>query len=218
MDIDPFPGPAGVVGLVAVVLAGGRATRLDGTPKAGLSLDGRTLLDRALDAVAEAGEVVVVGEHEDTPRRVRFAVEEPRYGGPVAALRAGLDALPAPAPDAAARVAVLAVDMPRVTAATVRRLVDAAAPVSDDDGPDASDAPDGAVLVGEDGRRQLAMVLRRTSLLAALPSPADATGMPLHRLLAGLRLVEVPGEGREARDVDTWADLRALGGGGSSSA
>jgi hypothetical protein len=35
--------------------------------------------------------------------------------------------------------------------------------------------------------------------------------MPLHRLLEGLDLVDVPPEADEGRDVDTWADLRDLG-------
>jgi len=202
---------ARAIGLVALVLAGGRGSRLGGTAKGGLDVGGRTLLDRALAAVVDAGEVVVVGDPPDADapaRRVRWAVEEPRYGGPVAAIRAGLDALPrpadSPAAGAATRVAVLAVDMPHVSAATVRRLLAAVPPGAPDD-----EAPDGAVLLGPDGRRQLALVLRRASLAGALPPATEVTGMPLHRLLGGLHLVEVASEGDEGRDVDTWADLEA---------
>jgi hypothetical protein len=36
--------------------------------------------------------------------------------------------------------------------------------------------------------------------------------MALHRLLSGLDLATVGPEGEEARDVDTWADLRDLEG------
>ena len=32
----------------------------------------------------------------------------------------------------------------------------------------------------------------------------------MHRLVGGLWLVEVPAVGDEARDVDTWEDLRDL--------
>ena len=123
-----------------------------------------------------------------------FTREDPPYGGPVAGLLAGRDALPA-GPHA---LGVLAVDMPRVTADTVRRLRAAAA------------GHDGAFLVGADGRRQLAAVLARGPLDAVRPDPEGQHGMALHRLLAGLDLAEVPAEGAEARDVDTWADLRDL--------
>ncbi len=34
--------------------------------------------------------------------------------------------------------------------------------------------------------------------------------MALHRLLGALDLAAVPADGDEARDVDTWADLRDL--------
>ncbi|MER5393911.1 NTP transferase domain-containing protein, partial [Saccharopolyspora sp. NPDC002686] len=43
----------------AVVLAGGRARRLGGVDKVLLPVGGRTLLDRTLDAVAEADPLVV---------------------------------------------------------------------------------------------------------------------------------------------------------------
>ena len=37
-------------------------------------------------------------------------------------------------------------------------------------------------------------------------------GLPVRRLVGELRLVEVPVVGDEARDVDTWEDLRDLTG------
>src|SRR3954470_16309513 len=77
----------------AVVLAGGVAARLDGVDKASVELDGRTLLAWALDAVVDASEVVVVGDPVPTERPVTFTRENPRYGGPVAALLTGRDAL-----------------------------------------------------------------------------------------------------------------------------
>ena len=36
--------------------------------------------------------------------------------------------------------------------------------------------------------------------------------MALHRLLAPLDLADVPTTGDEAVDIDTWADLREMGG------
>ncbi|MEP6817854.1 MAG: hypothetical protein ABI873_20135 [Marmoricola sp.] len=71
---------------------------------------------------------------------------------------------------------VLAVDMPRVSEATVERLRAAA-------------LGDGAVLV--DGRRQhLCAAYRTRALLNAAPRPEDEHGLPMHRLVGDLQLVE----------------------------
>lgn len=178
----------------AVVLAGGQATRLDGLDKAGVEVAGRTLLARALDAVVDAAEVVVVGEQVLTGRPVTFVLEDPRHGGPVAGLLAGRDALLR----TPAYLAVVAVDMPHLTPGTLQRLRRAAA------------GRDGAALVDPDGRRQLALVLDTARLDAVAPGLEDRHGHPLHRMLAPLDLALVTPVGSEHRDVDTWADLRDL--------
>lgn len=175
----------------AVILAGGRGARLDGADKAGIELRGRTLLAWVLDAVIDAREVVVVGDQVITDRPVTFVREDPRFGGPVAGLLTGLDQLLRPP----AYVAVLAVDMPFLTHATLRRLTAAA-------------TGDGAVLVGPDGRRQLAMVLSTARLAQVRPAHEQAHGMSLRALLEPLDLTEVAAQGREHEDIDTWADLR----------
>lgn len=182
----------------AVVLAGGTAVRLDGADKASVELHGRTLLTHALDACLDAGEVVVVGDPVPTHRPVTFTREDPRHGGPVAALLTGRDALLRPV----RLVGVLAVDMPHVGPETFARLRRAVG-----DGPVGRD---GAVLVAPDGRHALALVLRTDRLDGVRPSREEQHGMALRRLLARLDLAEVPAVGREHRDVDTWADLRDL--------
>ena len=176
----------------AVILAGGTAARMDGVDKASLEYAGRTLLEHALAAVSGAVDVVVVGEPVPTSRPVTFVFEEPRRGGPAAALLAGRDAVMA----RPRFLAVLAVDMPRVSAETFARLVAAAA------------GHDGAFLADHEGRRQLVGVVDLASLDAA--RPGDAHGLPLHRLLGPLDLAVVEGLPGEAVDVDTWADLRDL--------
>ena len=186
----------------AVVLAGGRATRLGGFDKASAEIGGRTLLEHALDAVIDAGEVVVVGEQVPTERPVSFVLESPRWGGPVAALLTGFDLLLRPG----RLVVIIAVDMPHLTHRTIRRLCAAA------DGPATADRPDGAVLVGPDGRRQLALALRRERLGDVRPDLEGQHGMSVRRLLADLDLAEVAAVEDEHRDVDTWADLRDLRG------
>lgn len=184
------------VGFCAVILAGGQAARLGGVDKASVEVDGRTLLTHALEAVIDAAEVVVVGQPVPTDRPVTFTMESPRHGGPVAGLLTGRDALLRATP----AVAVLAVDMPRLTAHTFRRLQEAA------------DGRDGAVLVDPSGRRQLALMLDLPRLDAVRPDLEDQHGMSLRTLLAGLDLAEVAALGDEHRDVDTWTDLRDIAG------
>lgn len=184
------------IALGAVILAGGTAARMGGVDKASIELHGRSLLDHALDAVIDASEVVVVGEWVVTNRPVTFTREDPALGGPAAGVLAGLDAFAAEP----AQLAVLAVDMPRVTMATMDRLRRAA------------EEHDGAVLCDTEGRRALAFVVATQRLRAVRPAYGEEFGLPLKRLTASLDLVEVPAVGDEARDVDGWGDLRDLGG------
>lgn len=178
--------------LAAVVLTGGTAVRLDGQDKASLEVDGLGLLEHVLAALGAADEVAVVGPDVETSRPVIHAHEEPAGGGPVAGLEAGYAALTR-SPDL---LAVAAVDMPRLSTQTFDRLLAAVTP-----------DVDGAFLVSG-GRRHLAGVLRPSAI--NWPSAAEAHGMPMHRFLTGLTLAEVASVGQEARDVDTWRDLREL--------
>ena len=190
-----------------IVLTGGGAARFGGADKASIELDGTTLLERSLEALADVAEVVVVGDTVVTSRPVTFLREDPPGGGPAAGLLAGLAGFPR----TPRLVVVLAVDMPLVTAATVRRLTLAAA--QDDGYPDGHPDGhlDGALLVDGTGRRQLLCAAYRAEALLAA-APEDRHGLPVRRLVGDLRLVEVPAVGDEARDVDTWDDLRALRG------
>ncbi|MCL8025292.1 molybdenum cofactor guanylyltransferase [Nocardioides bruguierae] len=187
----------------ALVLAGGRGSRLGGRDKGALAgEDGRTLLQRALAAVAGAHSVVVVGEPDPAalPPGTLVAREDPPLGGPAAATLAGLDRLEAP--DAAGWVLVLAVDMPHVGAGTVARLLEAAA----------TSGTDGARLLDPDGRHPLALVVDGRRLAAVRPDAGDpraSDGLPLRRLLAPLDLTAVPTAGAEHHDVDTPDDLAA---------
>jgi molybdopterin-guanine dinucleotide biosynthesis protein A len=185
--------------LAAIVLSGGTGARMGGVDKAALELDGASLLERALAATAGAAEVVVVGEPVATSRTVAWTREDPPGGGPAAGLLAGLDRLDGDAE----LVCVLAVDMPRVTPGTVARLARVVT---------GSTTVDGAVLVDAAGVPQtLAAVYRRAALLAARPARREQEqGLSVRRLVAPLRLAEVPAVGEEARDVDTWDDLRDL--------
>ena len=142
----------------AIVLAGGRAVRMDGADKASVEHGGLSLLEHALNALLDADEVVVVGDPVPTTRPVTFCRESPRFGGPVAALLTGYDALVR----RPRTLGVLAVDMPRVTPWTFRRLLAAA------------EGRDGAFLTDADGRRQLAGVLDATRARRCTPRPRGA--------------------------------------------
>lgn len=198
-------------GLDAVILAGGRAERLDGASKPDLVVGGRSLLATAIAAARSAGcdRVVVVGPPELEAPGCLVVREDPPFGGPVAALAAGLDALDASAAaprlhDQPGDVLLLACDMPGAGAA-VARLV--AARVT-------APPADGVCLVDASGRSQwLAAVYSRAALARALDALAEPDGdpAPLHgaamrRLAASLDLTLVADEGT-TRDIDTWGDL-----------
>lgn len=189
MDFDPR-----AAGFSGVLLAGGTAARMDGIDKAGIELGGRTLLEICLDAFRDADEVVVVGPHARTTRPVTFTVEDPPRGGPVAGLLTGVDLLLRPA----RLIGVLAVDMPKVSAATFRRLREASA------------GHDGAFLHDPTGRRQLCGVVNAEALARVRPDLEGQHGRSVRRLLEGLDLDEVAAVADEAKDIDTWSDLRDL--------
>lgn len=168
----------------AIVLAGGRATRLGGTPKADLVVDGRSLLDRTLDAVASANRVVVVGDVE-APGAV-IVQEEPRFGGPAAAIGAGLAEVTSP------WALIAACDYPFVAEA-VGPLLDAR-------------TGDGVVAVDAGGRRQHLLCVLSTSALRDAVAAQPLTDLAVHRLLAPLDLTEIALPPRATEDVDTWHD------------
>ncbi len=177
-----------------MILTGGSAVRLDGADKASIELGGLTLLEHALGAMLDVDEVVVVGDPVPTTRPVTFTREDPAGGGPAAGMLAGLRAF-ARRPDL---LVVLAVDMPLVTSATVRRLVEAA-------------EQDGAVLIDQDDQLQYLCAAYRTEALDRVrPSYEDEHGLSVRALVMGLELAHVPAYGPETRDVDTWEDLLAL--------
>ncbi|WP_062517298.1 NTP transferase domain-containing protein [Demequina gelatinilytica] len=177
----------------AVIVAGGRGSRLGGESKPDLVVGGQALLDRALAAVDGADAVVVVGG----PRRevARWTVEEPPGAGPAAALAAGLAELARDRQPAALTV-VLGVDTPRAGEA-VPLVVGAA---------DASSGA-GAWIVDAEGVPQYLLAAYPTEALAGRCG-GETAGMSLRRLVAGLRMREVDDAGGLAKDLDTWEDAQ----------
>ncbi|MFC8039092.1 NTP transferase domain-containing protein [Paenarthrobacter sp. NPDC057355] len=190
----------------AVILAGGRATRLGGVPKPSLKYDGGTLLSHALEAVRGAAAVVVVGPDangESLPESVLVAREEPAFAGPAAAIAAGLAALEEG--PASKWTLVLACDMPKASEG-LGRLWEAL---------EANPSVEGAMAVSVDGRKQPLLGVYST---AALEREVDAashgsglSNSPVFKLLARLNLLDVGVPAGSTDDVDTWEDAAALG-------
>ncbi|MBA2699683.1 MAG: NTP transferase domain-containing protein [Nocardioidaceae bacterium] len=177
----------------AVVVAGGRGTRLGGVDKGKLDVGGRSLLSRALEAVVAARQTVVVGPSRPLPPEVVGTTEDPVGGGPAAALAAGLARVDADI------VVALACDMPFLTNDHVTHLVEVVG-----DNP----AADGAVLVDPAGRRQpLAAAYRTVSLRAAYDALGDPHGASMWALTNHLTLIETRADSETTLDCDTWADV-----------
>ena len=211
----------------AVVLAGGRSSRLGGVAKAGLMFDGETLLQRTCSALVRARSLTVVGPDAAAvwltdPAKVTFVREEPAFAGPAAALATAFQEGP---PDNVSEGAsegasenttventgeerspwcvVVACDMPGVPGLLDVLLTEAA-------------AGDGPSLVAVDGGREqpLAALYRTEDLLAAVRAvlaAGPATNLSIRSLLASVRTRQVPVPPGTTHDVDTWADARALG-------
>ncbi|GAA3742586.1 hypothetical protein GCM10022225_27640 [Plantactinospora mayteni] len=219
-------------GFAAVVLAGGAARRMGGADKPALPVGGRPMVDRVLAAVADADLRVVVGPTGDLPAGVRATREQPPGGGPVAAVAAGLALLPdtlpadtsraapptpfdatpalsdAPALSDGGTVALLAADLPLLTADAVRQLRTALSGAT---------SADGVVYVDDAGRAQfLCGVWRVAPLRAALTRLAAGrngvlTGTSMRALIAELTVTEVAWQGSGPPpwfDCDTEDDVR----------
>lgn len=184
----------------AVLLTGGRSSRLGGVHKPELRIGGRAMAARVLAAVRDADRTIVVGPAvRDVPVDL-VTREEPPRGGPVAAIAAGLVGVRAP------MVAVLAADLPFLDAATVRMLREALA---------AERAAAVALPVDAEGRDQLLCAVWRTGALrAALAEVGGPAGIALRAVLAAAAgpVVRVRGDGDGLPpwfDCDTPADLAA---------
>jgi molybdopterin-guanine dinucleotide biosynthesis protein A len=183
--------------LGAIVLAGGRATRLSGADKAQVEVDGRSLLDGVLDAVAGSDPIIVVGPDHLRRDGIVLVRENPPFGGPVAALAAAVAHL---SEDADAESWVLACDLPRA-AGIVSLLHAVSIPVD----------ADAVVLRDAQGYDQpLAGRYRVPALRRALQSLPQQHGASMRALTAGLVMTRVLDSDGVAVDLDTWAEVEAF--------
>ena len=182
-----------------VVVAGGRSSRLGGTPKAQLSLEGSTLVAHTVAAVRPFGVVVVVGpEDPRLPSDALHTREDPPFSGPAAAVAAGvvvLDGLT----ERNEWTAVLACDMPHVDGA-LPALVRAAE--------DASPEVDGVMALSDEGRAENLAVLIRSAALSAVLREVPTVDVSVRSVWRHLTLDTVPVPHASTSDVDTWEDVR----------
>lgn len=191
-EAPPLAGTTAIAGFDAVVLAGGRGSRLGGLSKADLVVRGERLLDRVLRAAAGGRTRVVVGDVA-VPAGVLLTREDPPGTGPAAGLVAGLDAVR----DPAAWTLVLACDLPDAPAAVGVLLAGA----SDDPG------VDGWCLTGSDGHLEWLLGLYRTDALhRAARAYGDCRNRSVRGMLAPLSLAGVDPGPASTADLDTWAD------------
>jgi molybdenum cofactor guanylyltransferase len=186
----------------AVILAGGRSSRF-GRDKLIEPIDGRTLLERAVDAVRPlASEVLVVaapGANLALPEGVTLVHDPVAFEGPLAGLLAGLGASREPI------ALVVGGDMPTIVGAVIESML------AELDAPEID-----AVVVEHEGRaRPLPMVLRRDPALAAAERLYAVGERRLRALPDALTTRSVAEAvwraldpaGLTLRDIDTPADL-----------
>lgn len=204
----------------AIVVAGGRGSRLGGVAKPLLTRNGRSLLAAALEAVSAAGTIAVVGTTElsdevqayrngaPAGQRVLLTREDPVYGGPAAAVAAGRRALDEAADGSvppAPYTVVIAADLLE-PAALVAAVVDAAVGSTRDPGGSAWVPVDG------EGRLQpLGCVIGTAALRAAIVDAAAVAGTlenaSMMRLLATVQIERLKLLDLDFSDVDTPADV-----------
>lgn len=106
--------------VTALILAGGRATRLGGVDKRELVVDGQTVFERQVAVLAPSVAEIVVSTRREVAgyRCVRDAIED---AGPLAGIAAGLAAVQTE------WLLVIAGDMPHLTRELIERMLAATA-------------------------------------------------------------------------------------------
>jgi molybdopterin-guanine dinucleotide biosynthesis protein A len=201
-------------GVSGIVLAGGRSSRF-GSDKLAADIDGRRLLDLAIEALAAVSDEVLVllspGDDRVLPSStatLRRVVDPERHGGPLVGLLAGLEVADQPI------VVVAGGDMPSLSRAVleamIRRLV-ASAP-----------GTDAIILAARGDRPPLPAVLRTgasTDVARRLVGDGERRLRSLFERLPTRALDEaewrpLDPDGATLRDIDRPADLDGPGSGG----
>jgi molybdopterin-guanine dinucleotide biosynthesis protein A len=191
--------------VTGIVLAGGRSARF-GSDKLATEIDGRTLLDRALVAVAAvAGPIVVVTTPDGDPPipdellgRVRVIHDPEPFGGPLLGLVAALRSVETSV------ALVVGGDMPRMVPVVLHRLATATS----------AERP-AAVLEVPERIQPLPMAVWARAALAGGNAVLGRGGRSLRELLRELSAVSIPAPvwlaldpaGAPILDIDRPGDL-----------
>jgi molybdopterin-guanine dinucleotide biosynthesis protein A len=116
-------------GVVGVLLAGGKSSRMGGGDKCLRMLGGRMILDRIIDRLTPQVSDIVINANGDASRFATFGIPVVPdsivgYAGPLAGVHAGLEWVKANRPDAG-HVVTMATDTPFFPTDLVRRLFQA---------------------------------------------------------------------------------------------
>ncbi|HEV2885825.1 MAG TPA: NTP transferase domain-containing protein, partial [Jatrophihabitans sp.] len=177
----------------AVILAGGRGTRMGGPAKPLRKLAGWPMLDHVLLACSAASRQIVVGPSRIGIGEPLFCREQPAGSGPVAAINAGLRHVQQPI------VLVLAADLPFIAGALAPlRALLAGRP-----------STEAAARVEPTGRiNYLAAAWRTAALYAALDRLPNPAGQPVRALYESVEVAYLPDFDAFGADCDTPLDLR----------
>ena len=184
----------------AVVLTGGRSSRMGGRHKPGILVDGRSVIDRTVTALwtaAPAADVIIAGTDEGLSPGLRQQVtvvrEDPPFSGPLAGVAAAMEAV-APSTDV---VLLLGGDLPFLSAETMSNLLNAAV-----------DGSDVVSCVDVTGHVQyLCAAWNQQVLRAQVRHIGDPAGVPLRALFSDLTPQLIDCDPDELRDIDTPYDL-----------
>jgi Molybdopterin-guanine dinucleotide biosynthesis protein A len=181
-------------GWTALVLAGGRGSRLGNDDKAAITIGGTSVLDQLLSSLPAGVPVVVAGPERPTSRPVTFRQEWPIHGGPVAGIASGLEAVSTPV------TVLLAVDMPWAGGLVEHLIAEFA-------------SCDAAALVPVDAsgfRQPLCAVVRTQAVRRALGELGNPHGRSMRDLMLLIDVQERPLSAAErpwVEDIDTPGDL-----------
>jgi molybdenum cofactor guanylyltransferase len=204
----------------AIVLAGGRSSRF-GAPKLEAEIEGVTLLEHVIRAVAAVASDIIVSLPADisVPEPalgvvpgdgvIRFVRDRETYGGPLVGLATALDVT-------TGRAAILvAGDMPRLHPAVLRAMLDALEATTN---PSGQARPEAIVLRSDGEARPLPVALRIDAARRAANETLGAGERSLRAMLGRLAVEELAPEtwraldprGETLVDIDAPADLEAL--------